>query len=137
MAALANTSTTSLASLDEDTNVISAVQIVLAIIMVLVCLFICGSNALVIAAVYKSPSLRIISNMFVVNLAIADILFGLQSISMIITNIQPTLMEGEILCRLKLFITLTPGLTSSATLVGKCKQTNLERSPRDNTIVAA
>ncbi|KAK6174208.1 hypothetical protein SNE40_017527 [Patella caerulea] len=50
--------------------------IVFPILYIVLCLFICGGNMLTIVAVCKTEVLGTIPNMFVVSLAIADLMIG-------------------------------------------------------------
>ncbi|KAK6174044.1 hypothetical protein SNE40_017390 [Patella caerulea] len=90
--------------------------IVFPILYIILCVFICGGNMLTIVAVCKTEVLRTIPNMFVVSLAIADLMIGGLVIPMQFLLYMPTLMDildhSRIYCIFK-YVTFTTSGTAS------------------------
>ncbi|XP_067671180.1 adenosine receptor A3-like [Haliotis asinina] len=61
-------------------DTMSAVEVVTVLINLVLCVIICAGNTLTIVAVWKTVSLRTVPNMYVVSLAVADLLAGFMSL---------------------------------------------------------
>ncbi|KAK6169093.1 hypothetical protein SNE40_020212 [Patella caerulea] len=68
-------------------------RILFPILYILLCLFICGGNILTIVAVRRTPALRTVANMFVVSLAVADLMMGFLMVPMQSLLYIPSLSE--------------------------------------------
>ncbi|KAK6191931.1 hypothetical protein SNE40_003504 [Patella caerulea] len=86
------------------------------ILYILLCLFICGGNILTIVAVWKNQLLRITPNMFVVSLAVADLMVGGLVIPMQICRYIPSISESlessKWFCVIKFVIFSTSAVSS-------------------------
>ena len=94
-------------------------HVVVIIMLFFVMIVVCGSNALVILSVCLSPELHTITNMFVVNLACADILVTAQPILLIVYLIRPELLQDQVMCMARLFFAGLPLQASAGTLTGE------------------
>ena len=72
-----------------------------------------------ILSICLSHELRTITNMFVINLAVADILIGLQPIFGILSLIKPEVEYDVTVCRARMWIIAIAGLASLGTLSGE------------------
>ncbi|XP_046582873.1 somatostatin receptor type 2-like [Haliotis rubra] len=65
---------------DTSADIMSVVESVTVLINLVLCVIICAGNTLTIVAVWKTLSLRTVPNMYVVSLAVADLLAGVMSL---------------------------------------------------------
>ncbi|KAK6169095.1 hypothetical protein SNE40_020213 [Patella caerulea] len=90
--------------------------VVFPILYILLCLFICGGNILTIVAVWKNTVLRTTPNMYVVSLAVADLMVGGLVIPMqicrYISSISETLDANKLFCVIK-FVIFSTSVASS------------------------
>ena len=74
--ALPNVSTVNMTADTDDHGSVSTSQAMLIVANLIVMVFICVGNLFTILAVWRTPSLRTVPNMYVVSLAVADFLTG-------------------------------------------------------------
>ena len=87
--------------------------------VVLSSIIICGGNALVIIVVACTPSLRTITNVLLVNLAVADLLFGFhQLLEILVATILGT-NHSCVECCARIFVETALPAVSCFTLLGK------------------
>ncbi len=107
-------------STDVDNELDGPIQYVLIIISVIAMIFIVGGNTLVILTVCLTRELREeVTNILVANLALADMMFGMQNIPTVILLVQPDAVDSSTSCLIYLITMVTLTLTSVATLTGK------------------
>ena len=77
------------------------------------------SNLVVILAVKRTKELQTITNAFVVNLAIADLLIGLHTGCTIPSFAFSGLTKNSIFCKIQIWFSISLSATSLVTLLGK------------------
>ena len=111
------TNTSSAPLLANSTQMIKqfgASHVVVIIMLIFAIIFMCGGNTLVILSVCLSPELHTITNLFVVNLACADILVAAQPILTILQWICLQLQLTKTMCMTRMFCA---GLSTQGSLV--------------------
>ena len=103
----------------DTTHNVGTMQLVVIMISVVVMILICGGNVIVILAISLTPELHEITNIFVVNLAVADTLFGLQNIPVILSQIRPDVVETSTFCHGRMWTIALAAMASIMTLAGK------------------
>ncbi len=85
----------------------------------------CGGNTLVIVTVARTPSLRTVTNVLLVNLAVADLMMGLIQFSAFLSIFMAEREPTHAACTISVSVVASVPLVSSFTLLGKCKTVRL------------
>ena len=119
-------STTSLAVLNESDmmteeppSVTYTIHILTAVFLILVVIFICGGNILVMITIRKTRDVHSVTKKFIINLAVADFLIGVLTLHRILFELKPSLVDSYWSCALRSFLILLTYYTSAATLTGE------------------
>ena len=94
-------------------------NIIVCCVYGLVMIFICGGNLVVILAIKRTPALHTNTNIFVVNLAVADFSIGLQLLQRMMQELKPEWFDNFAMCSIRYFITEVMTSCSGLTLVGE------------------
>ena len=103
----------------NPTHNVGPMQLVVILVSFVIMIITCGGNVIVILAISLTPELHEITNIFVVNLAVADTLFGLQSIPVILSQIRPDIVENETFCMGRMWAIALVAMASIMTLAGE------------------
>ena len=76
----------------------------------------CFGNAIVVTVIVKYLPRRSVTNRFIVNLAVADMLTGLAAVSQIVYTLVPKLNENVTACLLRYQVLILLTLTSQLTV---------------------
>ncbi|ESP01371.1 hypothetical protein LOTGIDRAFT_157548 [Lottia gigantea] len=115
---LNNTNTTNLTNTVVESNELSLDNIFFIIINIILMVFICPGNILTIVAVWRTPILRTVPNMYVVSLAVADLLAGMvlpMQILNFIPALKTTLSVSKYFCLFRhvtFFVSVTASVIS-------------------------
>ncbi|XP_031561749.1 muscarinic acetylcholine receptor M3-like [Actinia tenebrosa] len=87
-------------------------------ILLLIGLIAIGGNLLVVISIYRNPSLRTITNYFVLSLSVTDILYPVLGLTLTIAwSIKSRFAFGHNMCFMQALISISLNLISAATIV--------------------
>ncbi|CAL1547237.1 unnamed protein product, partial [Lymnaea stagnalis] len=101
-----------------ELSLVTLVDVSLFIFACLLAAFICAGNALAICAIWKTPSLRTLPNMYVASLAFADFVVGLGCVLLALFLLPPT--RVALFFRYINLCVLMQGLNLGMTAVSVC-----------------
>ncbi|XP_071106599.1 melatonin receptor type 1B-B-like [Haliotis cracherodii] len=101
-------------------DMMSVVDVVTVTVSLVLCVVICAGNTLTIVAVWRTASLRTVPNMYVVSLAVADLLAGVMSLYQCVKylpNMQKIFDCYKFMCLTRHMLLVTSLVASVLTMV--------------------
>ena len=112
---------------DSEDGSVKLEAIFITIVFVVVALFICTGNIVVIIAIHRTPELQTNTNAFVSNLAVADFIIGLQILLVrLIYGFRNMWLNTYFFCYARSFVTVLTINASETHLVGMCCTLNIQ-----------
>ena len=92
---------------------------IMPVCLLILCFIICGGNLLVMFAIRNTQSVHRITKKFIINLAVADFLIGLNFLHRILFMFSLHWVDSYWSCSFHIFLGLQTYFTNAATLMGK------------------